>query len=298
MTRRFLATVAAVCVTLGLSQSAFAVSPQPGDTCTGLTGQYTTNSGALQIPGLFLVCDGSHWNLFESFTTGGNVGIGTTSPGAPLAVFSATGNEASFISTGSHNGNTTIDNAAGGNQSTIDFNDAGSTKWQIGKQTDNTFFFYDVSTGKNAILIGATAAGLVMLGENGQLSLPSSGNVGIGTTSPQATLDVTGTLYSRRVTLTDAATIAVDWSQGNIQSVTLGGNRTFTFANPVDGARYILIIKQDATGSRTATWPATVRWPGGTAPTLTTTASKTDYITFIYNGVDSKYDGVALSQNF
>jgi hypothetical protein len=98
--------------------------------------------------------------------------------------------------------------------------------------------------------------------------------------------------------LTDGATIAVDWNNGNTQSVTLGGNRTFTFANPQVGARYTLLIKQDGTGSRTATWPATARWPGGVAPTLTTTASKTDWIGFVYNGVDSKYDGVAISQNY
>jgi trimeric autotransporter adhesin len=126
-----------------------------------------------------------------------------------------------------------------------------------------------------------------------------AGNVGVGTTAPAATLDVAGTIYSRRVAITYDATTSVDWSQSNIQSITLTGNWAPTaFSNPVDGARYILIIKQDGTGSRTVTWPATVRWPGGTAPTLTTTASKTDYIGFIYNGVDSKYDGVAITQNF
>ena len=57
------------------------VSPQPGDTCTGVqTGYFTTNAGSLQQPGLFLICDGSHWNLFQSFTTAGNVGIGTATP--------------------------------------------------------------------------------------------------------------------------------------------------------------------------------------------------------------------------
>ena len=101
-----------------------------------------------------------------------------------------------------------------------------------------------------------------------------------------------------RYGLTDGGTIAVDWGNGPVQSVTMAGNRTFTFTGGEDGGRYTLIIKQDGTGSRTATWPASVRWGGGTAPTLTTTASKTDYIGFIYNGVDSKYDGIAISKNF
>ena len=133
---------------------------------------------------------------------------------------------------------------------------------------------------------------------NWNFVIDPGGNVGIGTTSPQHKLDVDGAMYSRRNALTDGATIAVDWNDGNVQSVTLGGNRTFTFSNGQDGGKYTLIIKPGAIGSRTVNWPATVRWPGGTLPTLTTTASKTDYIGFIYNGVDSKYDGVAQSLNY
>jgi hypothetical protein len=98
------------------------------------------------------------------------------------------------------------------------------------------------------------------------------------------------------VELADAPAITVDWSQGNTQSVTLGGNRTLVFSNGQKGGKYLLILKQDATGSRTVTWPFTVRWPGTSGPTLTTTANKTDYVSFFYNGVT--YDMLALSQGF
>jgi hypothetical protein len=81
--------------------------------------------------------------------------------------------------------------------------------------------------------------------------------------------------------LTDAATIAVDWNNGQLQRVTLGGNRTFTFANPVEGQKYMLFLTQDGTGSRTVTWP-TIKWRGGSAPTLSTAASKIDVITLVY----------------
>lgn len=101
---------------------------------------------------------------------------------------------------------------------------------------------------------------------------------------------VTGQYLSDKFALTDAATIAVDWNNGNVQSVTLGGNRTVTFANPISGGRYVLVFKQDATGSRTITWP-TIKWQGGAAPTLTTTGNKTDLITVIYDGTD--YFGAA-----
>lgn len=95
---------------------------------------------------------------------------------------------------------------------------------------------------------------------------------------------ITGQCWSDRFALTDGATITVSWNNSNTQSVTLGGNRTFVFNDPKDGSRYTLIVKQDATGSRTAIWPATVKWAGGTAPVLTTTANRTDCFTFVWNG--------------
>ena len=99
------------------------------------------------------------------------------------------------------------------------------------------------------------------------------------------------------VELADAPTIAVDWSKGSPQSVTLGGNRTMAFSNGEKGRQYMLVLKQDATGSRTVTWPVSVHWPGGNGqPTLTTTANRKDYITFVYDGAN--YDALAFTQNY
>jgi hypothetical protein len=64
---------------------------------------------------------------------------------------------------------------------------------------------------------------------------------------PPALADVAAPSY---VELADAPTITVDWSKGNTQAVTLQGNRTFVFANGQKGGRYMLVITQDATGSR------------------------------------------------
>jgi hypothetical protein len=59
------------------------------------------------------------------------------------------------------------------------------------------------------------------------------------------------------------------------------------------------MLIQGGSGSNTIpTWPSSVRFSGGTAPTLTTTNGKTDYIGFIYNGAATKYDAVSVSQNF
>jgi hypothetical protein len=95
--------------------------------------------------------------------------------------------------------------------------------------------------------------------------------------------------------LTDAATISgVDASLANAFGVTLGGNRTFAaFANPIPGLELTIYVKQDGTGSRTATWNANVAWASGTAPTLTTTAGATDVINFRWNEVLAKWIGTS-----
>jgi len=81
--------------------------------------------------------------------------------------------------------------------------------------------------------------------------------------------------------LTDGATITPDFSAANNFSVTLGGNRTL--ANPSNitaGQSGVIVITQDGTGSRTLSFGSYWKFPAGTAPTLTTTASKTDTLVY------------------
>lgn len=80
----------------------------------------------------------------------------------------------------------------------------------------------------------------------------------------------------------DAHTINV--RSAPVHDVTLTDNCTFTFSNPPPDGRagtFTLILRQDGTGSRTATWPASVDWAGGSAPALSTAASAVDLLTFI-----------------
>ena len=70
----------------------------------------------------------------------------------------------------------------------------------------------------------------------------------------------------------------------SVLNLTLTGNCAFTFPAASPGAQFTLLLAQDATGSRVPSWPASVRWADGTPPTLTTTAGKTDVITFICDG--------------
>jgi hypothetical protein len=83
------------------------------------------------------------------------------------------------------------------------------------------------------------------------------------------------------VTLTDAATVAIDLSLGNHFQVTLGGNRTIGApTNVVAGQSGVIRLVQDGTGSRTASWNSVFKFPGGTAPTLTTAANSVDLVAY------------------
>jgi len=81
--------------------------------------------------------------------------------------------------------------------------------------------------------------------------------------------------------LTDGATITPDFAVANNFSVTLGGNRTL--ANPTNltaGQSGVIRIAQDGTGSRTLAYGSYFKFPQGTAPTLTTTASAVDVLCY------------------
>jgi len=87
------------------------------------------------------------------------------------------------------------------------------------------------------------------------------------------------------VSANSSTAYTVDLTVANVFDITMTGNCTFTFSNPPasgTGGGFTLILTQDGTGSRTATWPASVKWAGGTAPTLTTTLTTgMDVLSFV-----------------
>jgi len=84
-------------------------------------------------------------------------------------------------------------------------------------------------------------------------------------------------------TATDGATVTFDLRVSPRQKVTLAGNRTLalTSGSYYVGQTFDIKITQDATGSRTVTWWSAIKWTGGTIPTLTTTAGKSDWFRFV-----------------
>ncbi len=75
--------------------------------------------------------------------------------------------------------------------------------------------------------------------------------------------------------------LTVNLADGNVQEITLTGNVTLSIsgaaASGTDSSVTLFLI-QDATGSRTVTWPTTTKWTGGVAPTLSIAAGAIDVV--------------------
>lgn len=80
----------------------------------------------------------------------------------------------------------------------------------------------------------------------------------------------------------------INWNLSNRHYSRLTGNVTYTFIAPPAGANLFLDI-DTGNGSFTATWPGSVIWAGGSAPTITTAANNYDKINCDYLEVKGKY---------
>jgi hypothetical protein len=115
------------------------------------------------------------------------------------------------------------------------------------------------------------------LSSNAQTQITAKGDASVGSANTW-----TAGQRGEITALTSATTITIDMADSNNFSVTLAHNATF--ANPPNdtaGQSGSIFITQDGTGSRTASWGTDWDFAGGTAPTLTTTASAVDRIDYV-----------------
>jgi hypothetical protein len=137
----------------------------------------------------------------------------------------------------------------------------------------------------------AAATGNVTLG-NTTISLGgTASNVGNLTLLNTTVTDYTETPY----TANSSTAITIALTNGTFQIITLTGNATITMPTATSGKSFILLLKQDGTGSRTVTW-STVKWPANTAPTITSTASKQEIYSFFADGTN--WYGTTVGQNY
>jgi hypothetical protein len=121
----------------------------------------------------------------------------------------------------------------------------------------------------------ASTRGLVRLTGDlgGTADSPTVPNMARATLGGQETV-------STNATATGAVTLNL--TNGNVFSLTLTGNVTFTFSGATSGkaCSFAVYLKQDATGSRVVTWPASVKWAGAAAPSLSTAGNALDVVVF------------------
>ncbi|WP_395451200.1 hypothetical protein ACHMW7_16240 [Aminobacter sp. UC22_36] len=95
------------------------------------------------------------------------------------------------------------------------------------------------------------------------------------------------------VSLTDAATIAVDMSTFINASVVLGGNRTLgNPTNPKVGQSGFILLVQDGTGGRTVTFASNWKFAGAVDPVLSTAAAENDFL--FYTVINSSFIAASL----
>ncbi len=81
--------------------------------------------------------------------------------------------------------------------------------------------------------------------------------------------------------------LTLDMTESNVFTSTLTENvATLTLSNPAQGQTVNMLLTQDATGSRLMTWPASFKWPGGTASVLSTNSNAVDLLVITYIGTD------------
>ena len=241
--------------------------PNRSDTDTGI--------GWASANNLTAVTGGSERMRIDS---SGNVGIGTSSPGAELdiestspeihlndsdgvlgasvtsrVIFQASGSTQGIVGLGTTAGNMALTNRQGNLFIQADTNNAHAGSYIT--------FSVDNST---------------------KMRITSSGNIGIGTTSPAKQLEITKSARATITSLTDGASIAPNFDTAQNFAVTLGGNRTLANPSNIDpGQTGSIFVVQDATGGRTLSFGSYWKFAGGTAPTLSTVSASVDRIDYV-----------------
>ena len=98
-----------------------------------------------------------------------------------------------------------------------------------------------------------------------------------------------------------SGTLTLNLETSNIFTVSLNAAiTTLTISNPPasgSGGSFTLIFTADGT-ARAVTWPASIKWAGGTAPTLTSTSGKVDSFAFFTSDGGTTWQGYVGGQNF
>jgi hypothetical protein len=277
-----------------------------GGTSTGIA-VFTAATPAIAVAGLGATAVGTA--LFTAVdAAAGRTTLGATATGSALftAVDAAAGRTALGATTVGSDifiaadaaavrtllGATTVGNAV------FTAVDAAAARTAIGATATGSALFTAVDAPAARTTLGATtvgdavftavdaAAGRTALGAAPLASPTFTGTVTTGTT------DLLGSARGN-VTVVSAST--VDCSLGNYFTKTASGALTWTFSNAPASRAYSFVLELTNGGTGTQTWPASVDWPSGVAPTLTT--SGVDVLGFITDDGGTIWRGVLLMKD-
>ncbi|MCX6107760.1 MAG: hypothetical protein NTY08_18185, partial [Proteobacteria bacterium] len=201
----------------------------------------------------FSIADNTTYRM--TFNSSGNVGIGTTAPGAKLDV----------------------DNSAAASTAAISLNSQTGQNSQLLMKINGTL--------KSAFTSVASDTSL-RINHNGsdRLTIDANGNVGIGTANPRAGLEIANGSLLLKNSINNGSATTIDFALGNIQYTT-GSCGALTLNNMADSGSYLLVIK----GATSATCSFTI--PGLTAHMPVdhgaTIANKHTMYNFIVVGADA-----------
>jgi hypothetical protein len=127
----------------------------------------------------------------------------------------------------------------------------------------------------------------------GEYPITGSGSVVLSTSPTVTTGTYTGLNETQTSPSISGGTLTLNCAVGNVFAVALNASvTTLSFTNvPASGKAYALTLSLTANGTAyTITWGAAVKWPGGTAPTLTSTNGKVDtFVLYTYDGGTTWY---------
>jgi hypothetical protein len=208
---------------------------------------------------------------YSALFTGGNVGVGTTNPSAPLQV----GSSPAF-QVGTYTGDSTLSavylNGAFSTAGSYNLLSGAGRDLYINRPSGQSIHFRDNNGSDQAIIL-------------------DNGNVGIGTTLPNLQLQVYKAMGSGMVSITTSGSgLGIDASKGNTFVITMNSSVTATLSNCPAGEWLVFDIIGD--GTHTYTWNTTY-FHGGDA--ITGTSGTHNRQMFYCDGMNSNTNAYSVS---